>query len=93
MLERLKTQGPGLPTVVLAEGAVLLEKFKAELEAKRARREDLLESRGCSTCRGRPTPLCSRRRRRWSSLCAIYAVYSAHEEAIHKARRRAVVGP
>ena len=45
VLEACRQRRPGLPSVVLAEGAVLLEKFKAELEAKRARREDLLEVR------------------------------------------------
>ena len=84
MLERLKTQGPGLPTVVLAEGAVLLEKFKAELEAKRARREDLLESERLFDLQRTSYPTLLEAEAEMERLCAIYAVYSAHEEAIHK---------
>ena len=84
MLERLKTEGPGLPTVVLAEGAVLLEKFKAELEAKRARREDLLESERLFDLQRTSYPTLLEAEAEMEQLCAIYAVYSAHEDAIHK---------
>ena len=84
MLERLKTEGSGLPSVVLAEGAVLLEKFKAELEAKRARREDLLESERLFDLERTSYPTLLEAEAEMEQLCAIYAVYSAHEEAIHK---------
>ena len=84
MLERLKTEGPGLPAVVLAEGAVLLEKFKAELEAKRARREDLLESERLFDLQRTSYPTLLEAEAEMEQLCAIYAVYSAHEEAIHR---------
>ena len=84
MLERLKSSGPGVPTVVLHEGLILLEKFKAELEQKRTRRADLLESERLFDLPRTSYPDLLVTESEMDSLIAIYSVFSAHNEAVHQ---------
>ena len=63
MLERLKSEGPGLPTIVLEEGVALMEKFQTELKSKLATRENLLEAERLFDLTAPPTPISSRWRR------------------------------
>ena len=83
MLTRLRSDGPGIPTVVLAQGAVLLEKFKLELEEKRKRRVFLLESERLFDLPRTSYPDLLSTETEMDSLHKIYAVFSSHNEAVH----------
>ena len=82
MLERLKSDGPGLPTVVLEEGVALMEKFQTELESKLATRENLLEAERLFDLPRTSYPDLVSVETELGELAQIYAIYTSHVERL-----------
>ena len=76
------SDGPGLPTVVLDEGVVSLETFTAELEKKKATREELLEAERLFELDRTSYPELVEAEKELGELAEVYAVYVAHKQAL-----------